>query len=51
MAALKIRHTQKAVIGFDEILGFIAQENPDAASKLEEHPREPPFPSTLFRAS
>ena len=36
MAALKIRLTRKAMNGFDGILGFIAQENPDAASKLEE---------------
>jgi len=36
MAALRIRLTKKAMIRLDEILGFIAQENPDAASKLEE---------------
>ena len=36
MAALKVRLTQKAMREFDQILGFIAQENPEAASKLEE---------------
>lgn len=36
MAALKIRLTRNALGGLDEFLGFIAQENPDAASMLEE---------------
>jgi plasmid stabilization system protein ParE len=36
MAALKIRLTLNAMRELDEILSFIAQDNPDAASKLEE---------------
>lgn len=35
MAALTIRLTQKAIRELDDILGFIAQDNPDAASRLE----------------
>lgn len=35
MATLNIRLTQKALRGFDEILGFIAQDNPAGASKVE----------------
>jgi len=34
MAALKIHFTVTAIQTLDEILGFIAQDNPDAASKL-----------------
>ena len=34
MAALKIQFTATAIRTLDEILGFIAQDNPDAASKL-----------------
>ena len=34
MAALKIHFTANAIRTLDEILGFIAQDNPDAASKL-----------------
>ena len=36
MAALKVHITRNASGDLDEILGFIAQDNPDAASKLEE---------------
>lgn len=36
MAALKVHLTRKALGELDEILGFIAQDNPDAASKMEE---------------
>lgn len=36
MEALTVRLTLKAMRELDEILGFIAQDNPDAASKLEE---------------
>lgn len=36
MAPLKIRFTLTASRKLDEILGFIAQENPDAAGKLSE---------------
>ena len=34
MAALTIRFTVTASLTLDEILGFIAQDNPQAASKL-----------------
>jgi len=34
MAALKIHLTLTAIQTLDEILGFIAQDNPDAASQL-----------------
>lgn len=36
MAPLKIRFTLAASRNLNEILGFIAQENPDAAGKLSE---------------
>lgn len=36
MATLKVHITRKALGELDEILGFIAQDNPDAASELEE---------------
>ena len=36
MAALIIRLTQKVIRELDDLLGFIAQDNPVAASKLEE---------------
>lgn len=36
MAPLKIRITQPAMDRLNEILGFIAQDNPDAADKLSE---------------
>ena len=34
MAALKLRLTQTASRRLDELLGFIAQDNPEAADKL-----------------
>lgn len=36
MAPLKVRFTLAASRKLDEILGFIAQENPDATGKLSE---------------
>lgn len=36
MAALKLRLTLTASRRLDDILGFIAQENPEAANKLSE---------------
>ncbi len=36
MATLNLAYTAKAIRLLHEILGFVAQENPDAASKISE---------------